>query len=275
MLMSFVVDLLTLIPVISLATFLVGSIVLILRMIVAARGYKPREHVRGAYLEFEVSAGMFPEHWTTSPINAYAESLPSCEWKRTKASLERAASKYPNDFHFPLNVIYVVKSLTFYETRYGGTYTAPLRNYVYITNDGFGDDFVERLFHAEFSSVLHKLNPDFLSEALWKQQLPHDFIYTHPNETDVALTQLGEHNESFEPELLELGFLSLYATTNLENDFNSVTKQLFVPASELWQIIDQYPRIRKKVELTVKFYHQLHPAFTEDYFRTLSKVQRP
>lgn len=248
-------------------TIIFVGLMIVLSINEETREHKSREHVRGAYVEFKVSPGMFPEHWTAPPINANAESLPDHEQKRTKEILEVAAGKYPGDFYFPLNVIFVLRRLTFYGVRYGGTYAAPLRNYVYITNDGFSNDFIERLFHAELSSVLHKLNPNFLNEALWKQQLPPDFTYTHPNETDVALTQLGEQHERFEPELLELGFLTLYATTNLENDFNSIVKQLFVPDPDLWHVIETYPRIRTKVDLTINFYNSLNSLFTRDHFR--------
>ncbi len=221
---------------------------------------------------FQQVREMFPEKWWESPVQALVEDLDENNYSKTLAILNRAASKYPATVKLILNNIFVFKTMNFYDTDYGGTYIGPHRCNIYLTNNNNSSVFVERLFHAELSSVLLKSMPLALDEKAWIQCLPKGFNYGYLENVHVALLQLGEQLDKQDDSVLEKGFVSHYAMTNLENDFNSLVKQLFVPEENFWSCVDMYDLIFKKVQLVISFYLRIDKSFTEDYFRNISAI---
>ena len=55
----------------------------------------------------------------------------------------------------------------------------------------------------------------------------------------------------------------------MENDINTYAQNLFSPTTGFWDIVEKYPRVKKKVKLLVKFYNKINPVFTMSYFRKL------
>ncbi len=221
---------------------------------------------------FDSTEDMFPENWWKHPINAAIRNLDEANYAKTLSILTRAASKYPATVKLTLNNIFVFKTMNFYGTDYGGTYIGPHRCNIYLTNNNNSSVFVERLFHAELPSVLLKSMPLALDEKAWIQCLPKGFNYGYLENVHVALLQLGEQLDKQDDFVLEKGFVSHYATTNLENDFNSLVKQLFVPEENFWSCVDMYDLIFKKVQLVISFYLRIDKSFTEDYFRNISAI---
>lgn len=70
-------------------------------------------------------------------------------------------------------------------------------------------------------------------------------------------------------ELHKKGFLVEYAQSKLENDLNGFAKMLFSGEAELWRVAEAFPRIRRKLDLTLAFYQKIDPAFNLAYFRSL------
>jgi len=65
--------------------------------------------------------------------------------------------------------------------------------------------------------------------------------------------------------------LTKYATSGMENDINTYTQNLFSPTKGFWEIVDKYPRVRKKVKVLVAFYNRVNPVFTMSYFKKLDR----
>ena len=238
----------------------------------ATRTVTPYEIQRRIRIHFEPQPLIYPSHWYKPPISARAVPLKKEMYQRTLTIIEHALSKYPDDFDMQLEEVYVLERLEFYGIAFGASYVAPSeRNRLLLTNNSYPDEMFVRLFHAEYSSVLLKLYPQFFNEGAWLAKLPHGLSYSEPETSDVALLQLGEALEQKSPELLVRGFLSHYATTNIENDFNSVVKHLFVPDST-FKLSDlrHYPLVQAKADLAIRFYSQVHPGFSAAYFEQFS-----
>lgn len=122
---------------------------------------------------------MFPYSWYSGDINGKAVSLDSSEILRSTEIVKKALLKYPVEvIKKNLDKIYIMKSLEFFGVIYGGTNT---KNKVYISNNGiaagYTNDFIERLFHEEFSSVLLANYPDAFDKDAWAEINEHDFKY--------------------------------------------------------------------------------------------------
>lgn len=253
----------------AIAIFVIVFSFIILVWITRGIDSLPRQ-VKEPELRFEKHADMFPQHWWQAPVNAVVTDLDSEEVERSVRAIKTALAKYPGDMPLYLESIYVFKSMQFYGVPYGGTYRAPAHATVYLANDGYPKTQLERVFHAELSSVLLKSAPHWFSEEDWRACLPASFDYAGDRET-IALLELGEPLEQVEASFYEKGFLSYYATTTLENDFNSVVKELFVPSPGFWERLERQPRIAKKVELVVTFYRRFDERFSLEYFKGFDK----
>jgi hypothetical protein len=217
---------------------------------------------------FHIEPDMFPFSWTTGEINGKARSLDSSEYERSFRILERAMSKYPEGFlNQYLDKIYVVEYLEFFGVEYGGTNTDRI---VYMANSGeisgYTDLYLEQTFHHELSSILFYEHPEFFNERKWKQQ-NHGFDYGDGGvsaiQNDVASTEISH-------EYATLGVLSQYATSALEEDFNTFAEQLFCASQEFWKLVDTSPLLYEKAKIIIDFYTKLNPVFTEAYFREIS-----
>jgi hypothetical protein len=215
---------------------------------------------------FSVQEKMFPQNWYSKKINAMAVPLEEGERERMIGILDRAFSKYPNHvLKENLDRVYAVKSLTFYDVPYGGTNS---RNTIYLADNSsspaFTDHFIEGVFHHEFSSILMRTCVTFFNEKEWKKVNPAGFLYGNGG---VNAILNGEASLTFDPALFTQGFLNKYSQSALEEDINVFAQNLFTSGSAFWSVVDENPRVRKKAELLIAFYHRIDPAFTEDYFR--------
>jgi hypothetical protein len=212
--------------------------------------------------------GIFPESWLKPSIAASGGELPAAEFERVQRILVPALAKYPEALlKQHLRTIYVLSEL-----KYSGVITSGTnsRNAVYVkigdVSKGFTDTHNEAVFHAELSSILLRNQPKFLDENAWKSVNPPDFKYLGSGVDAVKQKKAGL---KLDERLHEQGFLKEYAQSNLENDFNAFAAMIFAGDGSIWPIAEKHAAIRKKLDLTIDFYHQLDPAFTEDYFRKL------
>ena len=212
---------------------------------------------------------MFPNNWYCKRIDAQAVSLP--QEYRTDAMdiLNNAIAKYPEDVLFVnLRRVYVMKSLTFFGVPYGGTNT---RDVVYLTYDNSNPnrtaEYVEGVFHHEFSSVLLRKFVKHFDKRGWADINPPGFAYGRGG---VDAIRHGEASLDYDYDLLELGFLNKYSQSAMEEDINVFAQHLFSGGEQFWYIVDTFERIREKVILIINFYYQIDPQFTEEYFRALA-----
>ena len=214
------------------------------------------------------SAAIFPKSWLKPPVLASGEVLPVAEHERVRRILTRALGKYPPQvLRANLKAVYVLAEL-----RYSGVITSGTNSLtsVYLKighpKAGFTDAHIEGVFHAEFSSILIRQHAAFWDKETWQAVNPPDFRYLG-NGVDAVKQRLAglTLSESLHAE----GFLKQYSKSTLENDLNGIAAMLLTGKAELWDIAKRFPRIRRKLELTLAFYQKLDPAFAEAFFRSL------
>jgi hypothetical protein len=66
---------------------------------------------------------------------------------------------------------------------------------------------------------------------------------------------------------LEMGFLSAYGATNLENDFNLYAETMFTEPTRLAGLAQQYPLIRRKLDFVIAKYVAIDPRFVDLFHR--------
>lgn len=215
-------------------------------------------------------AAIFPESWRGTPVAASGEALPEAEFERVRAILDRALKKYPPQIlQTHLRAIYALAEL-----RYSGVITAGTnsRSSVYLkfgdSGKGFTDTYVEGVFHAEFSSILLRNCADRFDRAAWQAANPPGFTYLGHG---VEAVKQRKASLVRRDALHEQGFLVEYGQSTLENDLNGVAAALFNGDAALWEIAERFPRIKRKLELTLAFYQAIDPTFTDASFRSLGR----
>ena len=225
--------------------------------------------INGIRVRFDYDSTIFPESWRVAPISGHGESILTNEILRTEKVMEKTLNKYPAIvLEFNLKAVYYLKSMKFYDIGFGGTNSDDA---LYLTNDGvslgYTDAYLEQTFHHEFSSILFRNFPALLDTVAWKNSNVEGFIYNDP-EDGVGAIRSNQSSQAFDTVLCARGCLTQYTLSSLENDVNTIAQNLFRPDPGFWEIVDRYPRIRKKVSLLIEFYQRIHSAFTEQYFRS-------
>lgn len=211
---------------------------------------------------------IFPQHWLKPHIKANATPVAASEVSRTKSVLKKAFSKYPeNVLKQSLDSVYVVEKLRFRGVSAGGTNS---KNNIYLANRGIekGDTnrFIESVFHAELSSILLRNKPQYIDKTSWLDINPSTFKY---GRSGVDAIKKGMSSQVSDTTNYNRGFFTEYATSSFENDFNSVSKRVFIGDAHFWTTVNKYPPLKEKVALVVQFYNQVDPRFTLDYFKGL------
>jgi len=225
--------------------------------------------LEGIDILFDSEPKMFPPGWYCKRVSAEAVSLPKEYRTEAMDIINKAIAKYPEDVLFVyLRKVYVMKSLAFFGVPYGGTNT---KNVVYLTYDNSiperTAEYVEGVFHHEFSSVLlRKFSKEF-DRVAWEKINPPEFSY---GKGGVDAIRKGEASLDFDYSLLKIGFLNKYTQSGFEEDINVFAQNLFSGGEQFWYIVDTFDRIRAKAILTIEFYHLIDPQFTEEYFRSLA-----
>jgi len=224
----------------------------------------------GVIIVFENESDMFPKSWKGGKINGTSEDLNKDEIERSIKILNKTFAKYPTQvLKNNLEKVYVLGSLSFYGVGYGGTNSSTR---VYLTNKGaaygYTNNYVEKLFHAEFSSILMRNYPQFLDEKTWININTKGFVY---GGSGVEAIREGKSSESFAEELHKEGFLNQYAQSTLENDFNSFAKNIFRGGKKFWELANKHDKLWGKLQLILYFYQALDPAFDEAFFQKVSQ----
>jgi len=246
-------------------TIFVTSIFSFLVLSIFANNYAIYERT-GLKIYYSTSDGMFPESWRGGDIDGQAEPLDESEYARTTEIVFKALDKYPIEvINENLKSIYVFKYMEFYNQSFGGTNSTDI---VYLTNKGnthgYSDTYLEQLFHAEFSSILLRNFAGTDYEEKWSSYNVKDFIY---GSGGVKELKTGKAGLDYSDVYFNTGFLYEYGMSGMENDFNSISKNLFLPHHKFWSEALDNDIIRDKVLLTLKLYHEIHPDFTINYFR--------
>ena len=218
-------------------------------------------------LRFTPDADMFPAVWRRGRTRARASALRT-QHERSFAQgvATRALAKYPMSMlRRYVDRVYILGRLHFYGVQAGGTNS---NRRIYVCYGGFGADptgrSMERVLHAELSSVLLRSNPHLLSRAQWSRVNPPRFRY---GASGSSALRRGKGGVTPRPSYMNRGFLYQYAQSSFENDFNSIASYLFLDGGPLWAYTQRWKKIGYKARLAVRFYAGLHPRFTEAWFR--------
>jgi hypothetical protein len=229
--------------------------------------------IHGIRTEFEVNTSMaFPSDWLQDPIHVSCVPIDPHEILRCQEITERALLKYPAEvLSENLKAIYFFKSMRFYDVSFGGTNSSDA---LYLTNNGarkgYTDLYLEQTFHHELSSIFLRNYSFLLDTVLWMKLNEPGFNYNDP-ENGVGAIRNRQTSPKLDTFLCARGFLTQYACSSLENDFNTLAQNLFVPAAGFWETVDRFPAIREKVKLLVAFYNNINSRFTENYFRQFAR----
>lgn len=225
--------------------------------------------IQGIHISFDYKTKIFPESWREEPINAIGEQIEAPEISRCKSIITKALNKYPlGVLKRDLRCVYFLKSIRFYKVGYGGTNSTDA---LYLSDNGiplgYTDWYLEKSFHHEFSSILYRNHPEYLNETAWKKANIAGFDYNDP-EAGVGAIRNNKSSEEIDTALCRNGFLTQYSLSDMENDINTFAQNIFIPAEGFWEAADRYPRIKRKLDLIISFYHKINPLFTEAYFRS-------
>jgi hypothetical protein len=223
----------------------------------------------GVEISFSADSKIFPSSWLTKEINGKAAPLDTAEFERSRAVIIKALNKYPVELIAKhLTKVYIVNHLEFYGLSYGGTNSTSM---IYLINKGVGlgysDFWIEQAFHSEFSSILFR-NYSFLFDK--KKWISKNSGIRYGQSGTEAL-RLGKASTVFDFELNKKGFLSLYGTASIEEDFNTFAENLFLSSTGFWEIGKRQKRIDKKTKQVIQFYNQIDSRFDLNYFTTVSK----
>lgn len=234
-------------------------IFLVVALFLVFGGIDAQENNTAVYLEiisFKADSSIFPRSWVGGDINAQATKIDSSNIDISRAVLIKCFNKYPHNILTKyLNKVYVSKTLRFYDLPYGGTNSS---SNVYLINRGFSYEWLEMAFHAEFSSLLLRRNPNLLDMEQWALQNDTSIVY---GKSGVDALQEGETSILFTEELNQKGILYPYATSSIENDFNAFAENILLNRKAFWDIAHRHPKIMNKAEMVMSFYAQISPDF--------------
>ncbi len=212
------------------------------------------------------SPSIFPASWQKAPISASGGALAETQYERVLGVLKQAMAKYPeNVLQQHLKQVFVLSELKYSGVTASGTNSlTTLYLKVGDVQRGFTNEWIERVFHAEFSSIL--LRNRGLDTEAWHKLNPPNFQYLG---NGVTAIKQGKHGLRLDETLHTKGFLKEYSQSTLENDFNAFAASLFVGDKRVWDLAEKHPKLKGKLELTIAFYHALDPTWTEAKFHSL------
>jgi len=168
--------------------------------------------------------------------------------------IEDALSRYPKGFVASLiKAIFISGELWFDGKPAGGTYHHSWIIVASTTNKNKESNYEAALYgvHHKLSSFV--LNKQPITGMAWGELMPQGWSAA----TSYAKA-LGV-NWSDEPDYVN-GFLSKYAETSVENDFNTYAEFAFSNPAELVKLANNYPLIAKKLRLFIDAYSRLSPV---------------
>ena len=215
-------------------------------------GFFPEIHKTYAVkVNYEFSESIFPKHWLEPPISGMGEQIDSSVALGMKQIIVDFLSSYSTKFiNTNLDEVYLLKGMYFYYEIYGGTY---FKKRIYIVNDGTYEDRMLANLHHEFSSILLKRYSNLFPFKEWYGINESEFKYLGNGIEMLGQSDLDDQSD----ELLSSGFLSKYATSSLENDFNVFAQWIFTKPNELSELCTNHEKINEKHKLVMTFYNQI------------------
>ena len=237
-------------------------------------------------IHFKNVQSLLPKQLILPPANAKVIQLSNSDLPHFQDGLLIAFERYPeNVISQNVHTIGITKILKFYNLHYGGTYIPSSvegnkqGNAIYISK-GLNDEVpaksleVAGAFHHEFSSLLMK-NYRFPTEK-WLKTNPPNFSYTYKNQ-DGGLKAIKENgsqvNISGGDDLYKQGFISEYATSSIEEDFNVLSGVCLTYPEWMESLATKHKALQDKLKVWINFYESIDPNFNNiPYFQHLKSV---
>lgn len=209
-------------------------------------------HIHYDYVRTQV----FPQKWLEAPIDCGGEQVDLAEAQRAVPLIEKFAAAYnPDVLRKNLTDIYLLSDLHCFDREFGGTNsTSSVYLRVGTRADGYTDRVLLATLHEEFSSILFR-QYDFPT-GVWQELSGGEYAY--PNNSVEILGEAGLKEVASE-DLLRRGFLTRYAASSLENDYNEYAGWMFVWPDLLCNYGSHYPTIQAKASMVNAFYRSIQP----------------
>lgn len=203
---------------------------------------------------------MYPPAWRS---RLAATPLAACNVAWTTRAVRDALAYYPARLvRRYVSRIYIVDRLYLSGLDIGGTRSS---HRIYLAAGSAtleGGHSLARRLHAEMSSILFQAHPGLLDQRAWHRANPRGFRYMG---SGVEAVRRGRTSLGARADLLARGFLHTYAMSSLENDFNAIASALFLNEANLSAYAATSPRLRRKVEITRRFYRRVDPWFVQRF----------
>ena len=189
------------------------------------------------------------------------KSIPVSERKIKFESLSKELDKYDSSFlENHIEEVYFAQKIIVDGHRFGGIRSRFDLERVMIMHP--------IVFHAEFSSILFFKYKNIFPKKEWKKINP---LFTYTENSDQVIDSPDYPNKPFaNPELLQKGFITRYATTSVENDYNEIYKALYLRQARLFENCGKYPKLKQKTDLTIKFLSKvMQQELDKEYFLKL------
>ena len=224
-----------------------------------------KSHDASQLIDDQSSAEIFPESWRTPKVNAQAEPLAEMERERCRELVKQALAKYPAEMlKATLEKIYCLGRLEYSGAVAGGTRS---RSAIYVVcKPTYASTDVQRIIHAEYSSVLFQKFPQHFDADAWNAINPADFSYLGGG---VQAVKSGQASRRSDQAMREQGFIQEYARASIEEDFNCHAAPLFMGDGQYWEAVEQHPKLKAKSDLVIGFYSKVHTRLTRERFQAL------
>ena len=167
--------------------------------------------------------------------------------------VEDALIAYPAGFvSSQIDAIFVAGNMFFDGMQAGGTY-----NHTWIIVASTTDPTGESNYNSALYGVHHELSSfiyhkSFAIARFWGDLMPKNW--------QAKVTDKEALARSYQPIDYDNGFLNNYATTSVENDFNTYAEFVFARPDELIELAKTYPLVAKKLRLFIDAYATQSPS---------------
>ncbi len=196
----------------------------------------------------------FPTRWKRAPISVQGIQIEPEGAMQLRRVIPGFLAMYPRVlFANNLRNIYLLKSLSLYGLKYGGTYS---RGSIYIASrgedHGRNDLFLSATMHSEFSSILYR-NYDFPTRE-WSKINESGWRYVGSGKDLLGRPNLLHETE----DLLRSGFICAYGQASIEEDVNMYVFSVIHRWRSLNSAAARYKRVKQKLEILTQFYERVN-----------------
>lgn len=213
---------------------------------------------------------VFPAYWLEAPILATYEPVLDAALPALCGFVEEALDKYPVSLiRRNLKQIGLAKRLYFYGSFYGATYTesGPDRGSLFLSQESTSPDadtrdYIMDSVHHEFSSLLMKKYPFPMQQ--WRQANTADFAYAFEDKANPGLEAMRSGQDKLKDDaLFAQGFLSAYAMSSVEEDFNVFSGVAFLYPDWMIELAQAHEPLRNKLVVWLDFHLAIDAAFKD------------